>query len=210
MNRLHLLLIAAAVLLLGATSLCADTISLTVVPNVGSVSGGGTVSAAIEISGLQGDAPNGPSLGAYEFTLSWNSSILGDPIVTFGDPTLGDELALDSISSITCTGTACGGVSTSDSLTIGELSLDPINVLNGDQAAAFTLATVDFTAVGSGSTASLALSNIVLADAVGNSLSLGPYGAPSEVPEPRTGVVILAAGLAVLFIRHRRRSSARA
>lgn len=207
MKRLHLLVAAPAVLFLGAAGLLANTISLSVVPDLGTVSAGDSVNAAIEISGLQGNAPNGPSLGAYEFTLSWDSSILGTPIVTFGDPGLGDQLAL-SVPSIKCTGAACGGVATNSSLTIGEVSLDSVSTLNADQAAAFTLATVDFTALASGSTSSLDLASITLADASGNRLSLGPYGGPNVVPEPRMGVLVLIAGLAGFFIRQRRRSSA--
>jgi len=193
MKCLHLSVVAAAVLLLGSGGLQASTISVTVVPSVGSVTAGQTLSAAIDIQGLQGSQ----SLGAFEFTLSWDSLILGSPVVTFGDPGLGDQLAL-TVPSITCIGTACGSASNFP-LTIGEVSLDPVSVLNGSQADAFTLATVNFKALTSGSTSSLALSNIILADA---------YGSPlSAVPEPRTDMLILAAGLVGLLIQRRRASA---
>lgn len=211
MKRFNLLLVFETALLLGAVNLKADSVVLTVVPGSSTVNVGSKVSVQVEISGLQGDAPNGPSLGGYEFLFSYNSADLGDPVVTFGDPILGDELALDSTPSITCIGTACGA-STDFPLEIGEVSLNSIAQLNGGQAADFTLATITFTALSKG-TSSLDLSDVTLADENGNALALGETVDSSIIvgstPEPRAGVLLLAAGLIAIFAR-RRWSAARA
>jgi hypothetical protein len=207
MQRFNLLLILQTILILGAVSLNASSIGSVIVsvdPNSTSVATGQTVSAAIDIQGLEGSAPNGPSLGAYQFLFSYNSAILGDPTVTFGDPSLGDQLALTT-TPFTCVGTACGA-SSNFPLELGEVSFDPSSVLNAGQAASFTLATISFTALGTG-TSDLSLSDVILSDENGRALTAGIVDSSvnvSSTPEPRTGILLpLAMGLAALFLRRR-------
>ena len=207
MKRLNLLLIFQTILFLGAVNLNATplgSIILSVDPNSTSVATGQTVSAAIDIQGLEGNAPNGPSLGGYEFLFSYNPAILGDPTVTFGDPSLGDQLALTT-TPFTCVGTACGA-SSNIPLELGEVSFDPASVLNAGQASAFTLATISFTAL-AGGTSDLSLSDVILSDANGRALSAGIVNSSvnvSSAPEPKTGILLpLAMGLAGLFLRRR-------
>jgi len=197
-----------ATMLLGVASLHASTISMSVIPSLTSVTTGEVVSVAVNIQGLQSNAPNGPSLGAYEFSLGYDSGLLTTPIVSFGDPSLGDQLAL-SFPSITCVGLACGG--TTFPLTVAEVSLDPISTLNSMQAPAFTLATINFTALGAGTLAPFSLSNVTLSDATGSALTLGTSGQGtgtggglSPVPEPSTALLLpIAMGIIALFFRRR-------
>jgi hypothetical protein len=216
MKRFSLLLVVEAALLLGAANLNAGSIVLSADPSSSSVNVGGTVSVQVEIQGLQADSPNGPSLGGYDFLLGYNPAVLGDPVISFGDPILGDQLALE-VPSITCIGTACGA-SSNFPIEIGEVSLDTVTELNSSQASAFTLATITFTALGTG-TSPLDLGGVTLADENGRALTLGGTDDSSvtvakaitaATPEPRTGILLpFAAGLAGLLLR-RRWSSARA
>ena len=210
MKHFNLLLILEAAVFLGAVNLNAGSIILSADPSSSSVNVGGTVTVQVEIQGLQSDSPNGPSLGGYDFLFGYNPAILGDPVISFGDPILGDQLALE-VPSITCIGTACGAASNFP-LDIGEVSLDSPSVLNADQASAFTLATITFTALGTGTTP-LDLGGVLLADENGKALTLDALEdssvtvnsvATAATPEPSTGVLLpLAVGLAGLLLRRR-------
>lgn len=197
----HLLLLQTAVLF-GAVNLFAGSITLSVLSSSSEVVANQDVTATIEIQGLQSGS-NGPALGAYDFLLNYNSALLTDPVVTFGDPVLGDELA-SAYPSLTCVGTNCGAA-TGYPLEIGEVSLEPAALLESSEPSAFTLATVTFKADASGAV-DFSLSDVTLSDANGNALTVGS----TATPEPRTGILIPAAmALGGLLLR-RRWSQARA
>lgn len=173
--------------------------TLSIVPNSPLVDVGDMTSVDLNISGLT----SGTALGAYDVTVNFPSNFTFDN-VTFGDPTLGDQLAFGGPAfSIT---SASAGV---DAETLLEVSLDSAATLVADQASAFTLAVLDFTANSPGS-GSLTLSSITLGDQNGSrlssSVSSASFGAVSSVPEPST--VLPLCGLAFLSILMRKRLAA--
>jgi hypothetical protein len=206
MKRFNLLVLEAAVLL-GAVNLNASSIVLSAQPDNTTVALNGTLKVSFNIQGLEGNAPHGPALGGFDFFFGYDSSILANPTVSFGDPILGDQLAL-TVPSITCVGTACGAP-TNLPLELFEVSLDPAAALEASQHSAFTLATISFKAVGLG-TSFLTLSNVTLSDENGGLLSDQIVNSSVNVsrlaaaPEPRMGILLpLAAGLACLLFRRR-------
>jgi hypothetical protein len=194
--------ILSIALLLGSVGLNADPLIL----SIESTSTGSVVTGTVEIQGLQGNAPDGPTLGAFDFMVGYDPAVLGDPVVTFGDPVLGDQLAL-SVPSITCTGLDCGASATLP-LEIAEISLDPDTVLNAGQASAFTLVSFSLNVLGAGDE-TLKLTDVTLSDEEGNLLVpdsiIGSTGsAMGSTPEPRTGILLpLAAALVGVFVRRR-------
>lgn len=194
--------VVACFLLGASTSVIADPIVLSVDPASQFVSQGDPVDVAIDISGFTNHAA--PSLGAYDLAIGFNPLLLANPVVTFGDPVLGDQLAL-RFPSLKCAGVfpACDPSSTP--LELVELSFDSIRVLNLLQAGAFTLATVSFDSIGAGSS-SITVSNVLLVDAIGNDLSrshqiditngLVSISAPLQVPAvPEPGGLLLFASV---------------
>jgi hypothetical protein len=201
-----------AVLLAGTSvHLAADPVLLAFVQPVQTALVGNPVDVALTISGL--GAGIGPSLGGYDLEISYNSLVLSNPSVIFGDPVLGDQLAISS-PSYKCTGlhAACG--LSSMPLEITELSFDSSATLFASQAGAFTLATIAFDVIGAGSS-SVVLSNVILSDALGINVS-GNYevdlsGATvnaidaQPVPEPGS-LSFLASSLAGLLVWRRLRA----
>jgi len=199
------------VLLLGATShLVADSITFTVQTGNQPTTLGSLVEIPIAISGLTDDAA--PSLGAYDLEINYNPLVLGDPTVAFGDPQLGDELAL-IFPSFTCTGLEPGCGLSSFPLEIVEVSFDPRAVLDDAQAGAFVLATIGFTAVGPGSSP-VTLSNILLSDSAGDDLSSNlliingqvDVSGAVQTPEP-SALLLLASSVAGMLLFQRFRAS---
>ena len=118
----------------------ASAITLEVVPSSSTVNKGGSVTADIKVSGLGDGAA--PSLGAYDFDLTFNSSLFSFNSITFGDPVLGNQLDLDPL------GIGFGSL-TGDSLfgnvlNLFEISFDSTTELDTLQAPEFILASVVF------------------------------------------------------------------
>ena len=115
------------------------------------------------------------------------------PGATFGDPGLGDQLDLLGLGSVSALAPGAGVVD------LFELSLDPADVLDTEQAGAFTLAALAFIAVGAGSTP-LTVSVEALGDALGEPLAAElSAGAVTVTGVPRVAapasLVLVAAGL---------------
>ena len=173
--------------------------TLSIVPSSPVVDVGDMTSVDLNLAGLT----SGTALGAYDITVDFPSNFTFDN-VTFGDPTLGDQLAIGGPSdSLT---EAIPGL---DAETLIEVSFDSSAVLTSEQASDFTLAVLSFTADSAGS-GSLTLSDITLGNQNGAPLSSivsnASFGAVSSVPEPST--VIPLCGVAALVIAMRRRLAA--
>ncbi|HEY3129248.1 MAG TPA: PEP-CTERM sorting domain-containing protein [Acidobacteriota bacterium] len=206
-----------ACLLLGAstlTGLIADPINLSVELGVPSIVQGDSVNVAIAISGLVDHAA--PSLAAYELAITYDPLVLAHPVVTFGDPVLGDQLAL-TFPSFKCVGPACG--LSSMPLLMFELSFDSSETLNTSQPGAFDLLTVHFDGIGVGSSP-IKLSHILLVDSDGNDLrqsnqinisdsliTVNPV-VQGQVPEPGS-LLLFASTLVVLAALRRSRFKAK-
>jgi len=186
-------IVIVGMMLFYTTSYAAIELTLSADPNPVTV--GGLIDIEIAISGL-GDG-TATSLGGYQFDLTFDSALLSLDSVQFGDPTLGNQLDLFNL-----------GINFPDviaspgSLALAEVSLDLEDDLNLSQAGAFTLLTVSFEGIGTG-TSALNLSNIFLSDASGMSVPVDEVtgvdiqvNAASQVPEPPT---ILLLGISLLL-----------
>lgn len=178
------------------TSLLADSIL-----SVGSstLRVGGTTAITLGISGL----PHGSALGVYDLSLSFNSNLLSLSGVTFGDPRLGDQLALGGFGSIFSSSLG------SNSVEVFELSLAPASVLNASQASTFVLLTLDFKGLKPGSTPLTLIINS-LGDANGNFITAQIQNGKvtvqniATVPEPTT-LSLFVLGLSPILLRRLRR-----
>jgi hypothetical protein len=192
---------ALATLFCAAGFQTATAATLSLVPGDSSVNVGDTVSVDLNISGLV----SGTALGAYDITVNIPTNFTLDN-VTFGDPTLGDQLALSGVNSIT---EALPG---NDSENLIEVSLNSVATLDSLQASAFTLAVLNFTAESSGS-GNFTLGDITLSDATGRALPSYVSDATisansSAVPEPSS--VLPLCGFVALIVVLRKRLTASA
>ncbi len=183
--------LAIALCAAGTQKAGASTVSL--VPSTSTINVGDSVTVDVNVSGL------GTALGGYDVTVDY-PSIFTLNNVSFGDPILGDQLALSGVSSLTST------VPATNAEQLIELSLNTVTTLNTLQAPAFTMAVLNFTANGAGS-GNFTLGGITLSDASGkvisSSISNATVSAVSAVPEPST--VIPLAGMLVLLAVMRKR-----
>ena len=185
MNRLLLLCSS----FLAAGTLCHASIILSVSPASQSVTLGSPVSFDVDISGLG----NGTALGTYDINLGFDPTLLSYSSIVFGNQV--DISGLGDIQSVT------PGAGTVE---VFELSLDSPSDLNSLQASSFTLATLTFDTLATGTNSPLTLSVNALGDAVGNSINANlengsvTINAPvTSVPEPSM-IFSVIAGL--LFI----------
>lgn len=180
----------------------AQAIAIGLSPSSANIELGNQVDVDLIISDL-GDG-FAPSLGAFDFNVNFDSTILDFSSLTFGDPILGDQLnlfsylfGLDSIN---------GFMEVDDStVNLFEISLDWPQDLDDFQVDSFTLATLTFNTIGEG-TSNLDLNNVILGDAFGapltaeivnSSVTVIPRTVPS-VPEPTTTIGLLLLGVMVI------------
>lgn len=169
--------------LVSCWALPVQALMLSIDPLFQEVPKGGTVDAALSISGL-GDG-QAPSLGAFDLDVEYNPSIL-----SFTSAAYGDQLDLWVLGSLEETVPATGKVN------LFGVSFDSIADLENYQADSFTLATLTFTALALG-TSPLDISVIALGDARGEAITDYTINNASVdvVPEPAT-VTLLGGGLA--------------
>ncbi|HUE11373.1 MAG TPA: hypothetical protein VMQ54_10570 [Steroidobacteraceae bacterium] len=143
------------------------------------ISASGVATVALDISGL---TPGTTALSTFDVNVGFNSSVVNFASAAYGDPILGDQLNFNGLAFQA----TAPGVGTTE---LFELSLDDPSTLLSSQPASFTLATLTFDAVGTG-TSALGLSVNALGDQNGNSLSatlqngsITVTGAAGQVPE---------------------------
>lgn len=176
---------------LAAGTLCHASVILSVDPSSQTVPLGTPASFNVDISGLG----NGTALGTYDINLGFDPTLLSYASIVFGNQV--DISGLGDIQSVTPgTGT----------VEVFELSLDSATELNSLQASSFTLATLTFDTLATGSNSPVTLSVNALGDAYGNSIaatlqngSVTIAGASSSVPEPSTLMMMVCVAAMSLF-----------
>jgi hypothetical protein len=175
-------------LMLGG-SVTVQAISLGFAPPVQNVISGQPVSVALVITDLGQLTP--PSLSTFDLDLTFDPTLLAVRSVTFGDPQLGDQLDLLGLGSVT--EATPGGPGR---LNLFGLSLDDALTLHTLQAGDFTLATLTYDTLASG-TSLLGLTVNALGDAFGDPLlaEVEPGRVIiTAIPEPST-LLFLSTGL---------------
>lgn len=163
---------------------------------------GNQVSIDLVISDL--GAGTEPSLGAFDISVGFDSSI-----IAFNNAVFGDQLDLFGLGSIKGTDT----VIVSPDLNLFEISLDLPNDLNALQADSFILSTVTFDAVGIG-TSNPTFNDVTLSDASGllildteiqSGLITVEEATTTPVPEASTVPALLALGMiGILMLRRQK------
>jgi hypothetical protein len=187
---------AASLTLLSATP--AFAVLIEVVPAVSQVGLGDPVTVRLAISGL-GEGVS-PSLSTFDLDVAFDPSVLAFTVASFGDPTLGDQLDLLGLGSVSAATPGAGAVN------LFELSLDTPDDLDSLQAGAFVLATLTFAALAGESTLTLTVND--LGDADGGALEADVVAGrvivrldgPVPVPAP-AAALLLALGLILLAAR---------
>jgi hypothetical protein len=180
-----------------AVTAVAQAITLSVNPAIQNVNLGSSVSVGVSISGLADGAA--PSLGAYDFDLSFNPGVL-----SFSGAVFGDQLDLLGSGSVKDATPGAGSVR------VSEISLALPGDLDSLQAGSFTLATLSFQAIGVGASL-LDLTINGLEDAVGAGLTGLSSGGmvtvqqANAIPEPSTLLLACLAMLALAKVRFRAR-----
>jgi len=187
--------------LLSVGLVAAGPVNLGFTPPAQLVAVGGLASIQLVISGLGNHAA--PSLGDYDVLVVFDPNILASPSVTFGDPVLGDQLDLSGLGNLSGSQLIGPG-----SLRVFEISLDAAADLDSMQPASFSLATLDFHAIGVG-TSELSIQINSLGDSIGNPLDGASSTATvTAVPEPAS-LWLLGAALCRVCGRRRAYTSRR-
>lgn len=183
----------------------ARALEIRVQPGSAIVAPGGGVEISLVIRGLGTGVA--PSLGGFDLNLSFDPGVLTYDSLTFGDPTLGNQLALTFPSLDGSTVDPVAGL-----VNLFSVSLDSVADLEDLQEDSFVMASLHFTAVGAG-LSSLGLSAIQLTDAVGGGLipdrvfdGLVQVGG-NTVPEGGNfypGVFLLVFGAGCTWVQRRR------
>ncbi len=199
MRTAFVTILGGALLLVAAAPSGAITIGFD--PSDQSVTVGSAVNVGVVVSGLGAGAA--PSLSTFDLDATFDNSILPFLSFTFGEPSLGDQLDLASLGSITDV-TAGAGV-----VNVFELSFDSPADLDALQSGNFTLGTLHFSAQSAGASA-LGIGVNALGDANGDPLTadvlagrVAVSGVPVLVPEPAPLLLLLAGIVGVAGFRAR-------
>lgn len=142
------------------------------------------------------------SLGAFDFDISFDPTILSFNSIAFGDPVLGDQLDIFGLGSVTGSDASTPGI-----LNLFEFSLDDPLDLENLQAGSFIFATLTFDTLALG-TSPLSLSVNAIGDAWGDPFPVDLVNGSINVvgvPEPAT-VMLLGSGLVGIgFFRRKRK-----
>ncbi len=195
-------------ILLAVTIVFASTATAQVL-SIGSETIGPTGVATVDLN-VSGLTPGTTAIGTYDVNVGINSSVVNFASAAFGDPILGsNQLDPEGFGTISAVTPGVGNVE------VFELSLDDPAALLASQASSFTLATLNFDAVGAG-TSPLDLSVNALGDQLGNALSSalndgsitvtggGATAAPEiDAASAASAIILLLGGLIVLSGRRR-------
>jgi len=180
-------MVAALLLMVGSHS--AAAITLSVLPAASDRIVGQPLILSVSIAGLDGPV----ALGAYDFSVNFDSALLSFQGAMFGDPGLGTQLDLAGFGSFPLATPGIGTVS------LMETSLDTTDDLAALQAPSFVLAQLSFSALAAGvSPVTVTLNSLSDAFAVSLSADVSPALVTlAPVPEPVSAMLLLA-GLGVL------------
>lgn len=140
MNNRWLKIIALSAFALAAVN--ANAVTVNVIPSATQVAVGSSLQVRVEVGDLSNTA-----VGAYDFDLLFNSSVLSYSGAVWGDSVLGDQLdlaQLGSLSALDISAAATGKINAY------EISFDDIATLNNFQADHFTLLTFNFDVINNG------------------------------------------------------------
>jgi hypothetical protein len=180
-------------------------IQLTLDPTAPQVDFGDTTDLFVGINGL-GDPP---ALGAYDLTVNYDPTLFSFVGLTYGDPTIGDQLNLSGF------GTKTSETPGVNFISFSEVSLDSSETLDTMQAPSFVLVTLEFQALNTPGVGAFSIADGgVLGDSSGNPLTASSLGtasikaeaAGSSTPEPYMFVPSLLA-LIALYLGTRTRFS---
>jgi hypothetical protein len=169
-------------------------IQLSLVPESPQIPLGDTTDLFVGINGL-GDPP---SLSTYDLTVNYDPTLFSFVGITYGDPTIGDQLNLSGFGTIT------SDTPGADSINFSEVSLDDPETLDTLQASTFVLVTLEFQALNTDGLGTFSFgSGPVLGDALGNPLTPSSlataYIKAGETPEPYMFLPSLMALVALYF-----------
>jgi hypothetical protein len=173
-------------------------IQLTLDPASPQVDLGDTTDLFVGINGL-GDPP---SLAAYDLTVLYDPTLYSFAGITYGDPSIGDQLNLSGFGTIT------SETPTANSINFSELSLDSSDTLDNQQANSFILVTLEFQALNTNGLGAFSIaSGGILSDTTGSTITGASLGTAriqageggTVTPEPYMFVPSLMALVALYF-----------
>jgi hypothetical protein len=179
------LITGIAVISFGSRAVAA--VSLTLEPSPQSINVGDPASMDLVVSGLGNLSP--PSLGGFDFDLTFNASVLAANPIVFGNK-------LNTVPGF--------GFFTIDNV-VGQLHLDEVSLetaafLNANQPGSFTLATLGFTGLFPGGISGIGFSFASLSDEQGQSVSaFSTTGGSIEVTR-RTGIPDVGSTASLLLL----------
>jgi hypothetical protein len=195
-----IIMIGTAVWALGIASRAA-AISISQQPSTQNIGVGGNAAVNIMVSGLGNLAS--PSVGAFDFHLSYDQTIVSASSVTFG--TFLDLGAFGSIRS--------SDLSIPGSIQLDEVSLESAGALNAAQPDSFTLATLSFVGIAPG-ISPISFTSATLFDETGVGLANVAVAGGSitvtgttAVPDSASTGQLLVLGLLGVAVLHRRIST---